>query len=385
MSTSNHDILVLVAAGSVNTGPVKGILQFIQNINETDINFHLFNFWRINNPVPDPFEQETLKLGIPCNFIRMGHNNYPLMVMDAVRAVKSRNISIIQTHGYKPSFIGFCIKHLCGIRWICFMHGTTAENRKTKLYNFMDCLFQRFADQVVLVSESQRSKVPGGSDIRRVSVIHNSVDINRPVSISEKVESTRKLLKVPDNACLLAVVGRLSPEKGVDVFIDAFCNVLSVNKHIYAVIVGDGQEKVNLLAQAADKNCMERIFFVGHSSTPGDFMSRADIIVIPSRSEGIPNVALEAMALGKPVIATSVGGTPEIIEHEKSGLLVPTEQPEAMANEILRLINDPNLAERLSKCAHLRVKEHFSVESRCNKLVELYRSKKRNNGVFDNT
>jgi len=374
MTKPKYNIFVLVAADSVNTGPVKGVLQFIQNIKEFEIEFHLFNFQWHNAQTPTRFEQDTLNLGISCDFISMKHHNYFLMVRDAVRSVRSRNITIIQTHGYKPSFIGFCVKYLCGIRWICFMHGTTAENPKVKLYNLLDSILQRFADHVVLVSASQRSRIPGGSDVRRVSVIHNAVNINHPVSTSEKAGHLRASLRVPDDACLIAVVGRLSPEKGIDVFIDALCHAMAVKENIYAVIVGDGQEREALIAQAKEKKCEEQIFFVGHTSTPGDYMIEADIILLPSRSEGIPNVALEAMALGKPVIATAVGGTPEVIEHEKSGLLVPSEQPEEMARAILRVINDPDLAKRLSQGAIVRVKEHFSIESRCNRLIEMYRS-----------
>jgi glycosyltransferase involved in cell wall biosynthesis len=374
MNSPKHNILVLVAARSANAGPVKGILQFMQNIRESDITFHLFNFRMSNKSTPMKFEQETLKFGIPCGFILMQRYNFILMVVDAIRTVKSRNVNIIQTHGYKPTFIGFCIKYLCGIRWICFMHGTTAENRKVKFYNLLDCVLQRFADQVVLVSESQRSKILGGTDIRRVSVIHNAVNINQPVSVSDKTEYLRQYLKIPDGAYLIAVVGRLSPEKGVDVFIDAFSRAMVINEQIYAVIVGDGQERESLTAQTANQCCTERVFFVGHSNTPGDYMTQADMIVLPSRSEGIPNVALEAMALGKPVIATAVGGTPEVIVDGESGLLVPSEQPEVMAQAILQVVNDSELAKRLSAGARKRVKERFSVESRCNKLIELYRA-----------
>jgi glycosyltransferase involved in cell wall biosynthesis len=124
--------------------------------------------------------------------------------------------------------------------------------------------------------------------------------------------------------------------------------------------------------QAEELDVANRIRFVGHTKTPGDYMAGADIVVLPSRSEGIPNVALEAMAQGKPVIATAVGGVPEVIEDGKSGLLIPSENAEVMAQTILRLINDSGCSERISKNGLLRVKECFSVAIRCNEIVGLY-------------
>lgn len=367
--------MVLVAASTINTGPVKGILQFIRNIRETGIRFHLFNFWRHDNPVHDPFAEATLEQGITCKFIRLGRHNYPLMIADTIQAIRANNITIIQTHGFKPSFLGFCAKYLCGIKWVCFMHGTTAENAKVRVYNWIDNYWQRLADVTVLVSENQRGTIWGGQDRDRVRVLHNAVDVERPVKVSaDAAISLRERLGLGPEDRIIVVVGRLSPEKGVDVFMHSLRIVLQSQPCVHGVIVGDGQEKVSLMDLVSRLDLKQNVWFAGFTDTPGDYMIDADAIVLPSRSEGIPNVALEAMALGKPVVATAVGGTPEVIEHEKSGLLVPSEQPDAMASAIHRLCTDQDLVNRLRAGASQRVREHFSVEARCGKLLEIYRS-----------
>ncbi len=364
--------MVLVAAANINAGPVKGILQFIRNIKNENVEFLLFNFWQHNNPVPDPFEAETLKLGIPCKFIRMGRHNYLLMILDTIRAIRENNITIFQTHGFKPAFLGLCAKILCNAKWICFMHGTTAENAKVRMYNLMNNLMQRFADRTVLVTENQRPKIWGGYNKKRVKVLHNAVDINHPVKLSENHVPIRESLSLPLTSKTIVVVGRLSPEKGIDIFLQALSVVAKENPNICGIIVGDGQEKEALTKQAAFLGISDKVRFVGFTNTPGDFMIDSDMIVLPSRSEGIPNVALEAMALGKPVVATAVGGTPEVIEHEKSGLLVPSENPQGMAQAILRVLNNKDLCVSLSQNALAQVREKFSIESRCSKLIEIY-------------
>jgi glycosyltransferase involved in cell wall biosynthesis len=102
-------------------------------------------------------------------------------------------------------------------------------------------------------------------------------------------------------------------------------------------------------------------------------MAEAKTIVLPSRSEGIPNVALEALALQIPVVATSVGGIPEVIIHEDSGILVPSENPRALADAVRRILADPDFSERMASNGFRRVCEEFSVEARCRKVFEMYR------------
>lgn len=254
------------------------------------------------------------------------------------------------------------------------MHGTTAENSKVGFYNFIDNCVQRFADVTVLVAENQRLKTFGGNDLHRVRVLHNAVDVDQPVKVTPGILSFRQQHGIAPGEKVIVVVGRLSPEKGVDVFIRSMQMVLQVNPCVRAVIVGEGQEKEFLVNLALKLGFEKRVLFTGFTDTPGDYMVDADIVVLPSRSEGIPNVALEAMALGKPVIATAAGGTPEVVEHEQSGLLIPSDQPEALAQAILRICHDPELADRLREGARKRVRDYFSVEARCGKLVEVYRS-----------
>ena len=120
----------------------------------------------------------------------------------------------------------------------------------------------------------------------------------------------------------------------MDVFLRAFRLVVRQVAGVRALIVGDGGERPSLESLARGLGLERDVLFVGYTSTPGDYLLAADVVVLPSRSECLPNVALEAMALGKPVVATSVGGVPEVIEDGRSGLLVPSEDEAALAERL---------------------------------------------------
>ncbi len=254
------------------------------------------------------------------------------------------------------------------------MHGTTSENIKVKLYNLVDNMLQLAAHRTVLVSNAQRKKVFGGQNVRRVHVLHNAVDISRPMPRSAAPpRSVREIAGIPEDARIVVAVGRFSPEKGMDMLIEAFALLICQVKNVHLLLVGDGQEGPALDAQVVRHGLTGIVHFLGYSATPGDYVAEADVVALPSRSEGIPNVVLEAMAMGKPVVATTVGGVPEIIEDGMSGRLVPPEQPVLFAHGLADVLTDQELYQRFAVEGKRRVQEFFSIEARVGRLEDLYR------------
>jgi len=364
-------VMMIISAGNV-TGPVKGIFQLIENSDSREVDFHLYGF-RCDGTKEGDFLAAACERGIPVRFFVQRKRSYLDLVQQVVREIREERFAIVQTHGYKPTFLGFFARMFCRVKWVCFMHGTTTENLKARFYNFIDNILQTAADRTVLVSHSQRRLVFGGRNLRRVQVVHNAVDLRKPMPRSAHPQPLRERFAIPDKGKIVAALGRFSPEKGMDVLLDAFALLAKREcANVHLVLVGDGQQRSALERQCSELRIDEMVHFAGYSETPGDLVAEADVLALPSRSEGIPNVALEAMALGKPVVATAVGGVPEIIEDGVSGRLVPSERPDLMACALGEVLNDTNLYRRLAAEGNRRVAGTFGIRSRVSHMQALY-------------
>jgi glycosyltransferase involved in cell wall biosynthesis len=169
----------------------------------------------------------------------------------------------------------------------------------------------------------------------------------------------------------IAVVGRLSPEKGVDVFLEAAAILMKRGISFSALVAGDGPERAALGDLAAALALSDRVRFLGRVSDMGSLYSGIDLLVIPSRSEGLPSVLLEALAADVAVVATRVGAIPEVLASPLTGALVPPESPDQLADAIetaLRSLDNPD-----ARAARALAADAYSQESRANALMALYR------------
>lgn len=364
------NVMLLVATDDVS-GPMKGIVQLIENINDVDCNFYLYNF-KYRDVNHTNFVNYMNINAIPVKFLIQNRNGYFSLIRQVLLEVNKYKFDVIQTHGFKPTFVGFFSRLFCGARWVCFMHGATNENLKIRIYNLVDNLLQLAAHRTVLVSEAQRKLIYGGSNTHRVHVLNNAVDMNYPMPLSGNHRSVRKMFNLPDESKIVVTIGRFSPEKGIDILLDSFFLLVREIDNIHLVLVGDGQERAALEAQVRQLKLTDVVHFAGYTKTPGDYMADANVFVLSSRSEGIPNVVLEAMAMGKPVVATAVGGVPEIIEDGINGRLVSPEQPHLLAQVIAEVLTDHEQTQRLALAGKKRVQDFFSIDARVAKLKTLY-------------
>lgn len=370
VTNARPKVLIVTTARDVS-GPVKGVFQFLNSL-DGEIDYYLYNI-RSNSTCCQLLEQGAVKAGVELHSFDHSHRFSTGLLGAVSEFVDKHNIDIIQTHGYKPSIFGFYIRLRARIPWVCFFHGLTTENMKVRVYHLIDKISHLFASRLIIISDAMRNQVFSRLNKNRTTVIRNAVELPANIDRQNKKESFLKELEIHPDRKLLVVVGRLSPEKGVDVFMEAFAELYETEKAVHAVIVGDGQERGDLEQLAKKLDCEKGVSFTGFRSSVAEFIQSATIVVIPSRSEGIPNVLLEAMSFGRAVVATSVGGIPEVVQHKKEALLVEPERPTKLASAIKELLDDATMRESLARAGRKKVEENFSPEARKQQILSVYR------------
>ncbi|MEP6714674.1 MAG: glycosyltransferase family 4 protein [Terriglobia bacterium] len=355
----NKNLLVFIEAATV-TGPAKNLLDFCR-VPNLPLNIRIATFSR--NGGDNEFVRAFRNAGVDVTVIPEKGSFDPGITKAMAALIADFKPAIIQTHAVKSHFV----LALSGLRkrakWVAFHHGYTSPDLKMRVYNQLDRWSLRKPDRLVTVSEAfKRQLVAQGVDSSRISILQNSVSPDWAESVR-----TARLRLTPGNAKTILAIGRLSREKAHSDLIAAFHILRRDQPTARLIIVGDGPERANLERMAG-----QGITFFGQTLDVASRFAEADVMVLPSITEGSPNVLLEAMACGVPSVATSVGGVPEIVTDGESALLVPARDPEQLAAAIARLLTDQTLSQKIVTKALDLIRLHHSVESRAQWLCGLY-------------
>lgn len=378
-------ILSIVEATNINA-VAKGVLEFYRSARElgrTAPEFPsiegcavTFDRRRDYNGPPNDFVTAAGELGLDVELIPE-RRRFDLSVIPSLRSViESRQPDLLVTHSVKSHFLVWRSRLWRKYPWVAFHHGYTDTDRKMRLYNRLDRWSLPHADRLVTVCRAFAQDLMGstGVSVEKISVQHNAIRRQPSVSPAD-IETLRNRLGIADDERVVLSVGRLSREKAHIDLLDGFNRLREAKPKISCklIIVGDGSERARLEAIAASLGCKERVIFTGQVSDVHTFYALADVFVLPSHSEGSPNVLLEAMAANLPVVATAVGGVPEIVENNERALLVPPNDPPSLATAIARLLTDRELAQRLTANAALLVDTRYTPENYVRSLVEIFR------------
>jgi len=367
-------VLKIMEAASV-TGPAGNVIRFCKHahaLGEIDITiaaFHRSPGTGAGTPW-NAFFDALAGAGIEYDVIRE-KRRFDLGVVEQIREiVNRRNPDIIATHATKSHFLFRYSGLHRSYPWIAFHHGYTSEDTKMRLYTQLDRWSLPAARRVVTVCDpfAKMLAETRGVSSERILVLPNSMDPAPPPD-PEKMQELSRSLGLPENARVILSIGRLSTEKAQIDLLQAFA--LMKTPDLRLVLVGNGIDRGRLVNAAATLGIAGQTIFAGQHRDVWPFYDLADIFVLPSLSEGSPNVLLEAMMAQAPVVATAVGGVPETVEHESSALLVPPRDPEKLAEAMRRLLDSPELRARLAANAFARVKEHFSPEAYYERLRQI--------------
>ncbi|MHB8773321.1 MAG: glycosyltransferase [Syntrophales bacterium] len=351
-------------------GPEKQILEHARRLNPARFSFTLVSFVERGNL--NELLQAAKNGGIRCRELRTGNPFNPSAIRHLVKMLREEKTDLLVTHGYKSNVVGRIATRIAGIPMIALSRGWTGENRKIRLYEALDKRFLHLADHVVAVSGGQREKILAlGVPELRVSVIHNAIDLRDGANLPGG--ALRKEFGIPEGATVVVSAGRLSPEKNFECLIRAASRVIREMPEVFFLVFGEGFLRPELERAVCEAGIEGRFRFPGFRKDFPAMIQDADLFVLPSFTEGLPNVVLEAFAQERAVVATSVGGTPEVVEHGRSGILLqdPSDQ-EAMAAAILDLLRDAELRRRMGAAGKDDVKRMFNLESQTASYEKLY-------------
>lgn len=258
--------------------------------------------------------------------------------------------------------------------WVAWNHGYTATSLLDRTYSQLDRWSLPAAFRAVTVCGPFADRMAAlGLQRNDITVLHNFVKpFRRPPE--EEVRNARIRIGLSDTEVVILAAGRLSREKGQADLLAATAQLAQMGdlSPFRIVIVGDGPERDALSRQAETLRIGHKVVFAGFQREMAPYFAMACMLALPSHSEGSPNVVLEAMAAGLPIAATNVGGVPEILEHGKTGLLVPARDPAAMAAAIRELLTDSELGQRLGESAQAEAYRGYTLESYRQRLVRFY-------------
>lgn len=377
-------ILSIVEATTINA-VAKSVLEFHRTAREharefTDfpaIEGSIVTFERrgADSGSPNPFLAVARELGLDVDVIPE-RRRFDLSVIPALRnVVDNRGPGIVVTHSVKSHFVLWRSRIWQAYPWVAFHHGYTITDLKMRVYNRVDSWSLPKADRLVTVCHAFVQELVGaGVPLESIAVQHNSIRPQQRASEAD-VAALKNRLGIADDERVLLAVGRLSREKAHIDLVEAFKRLRDTNPQLKCklVIVGDGPERARLETAAELSGCKDLIIFAGQVSDVQSFYAASDVLVLPSHSEGSPYVLLEAMAAELPIVATMVGGVPEMVENNESALLVAANDPSSMAAAILRILTDKEMAHRLAANASALVTTQYSPEKYVRSLFGLYR------------
>jgi glycosyltransferase involved in cell wall biosynthesis len=381
-------LLCLMEATTV-TGPAKNLLNFCRLMRSPEFATHgappvevaIVTFDRArddadngnNQCAPNAFVAAARGAGIAIEVIPERFR-FDTRVIAALREIVDRRApDIVQTHMVKSHFLF----KLAGLGkkypWIAYHHGYTTTNLKMQFYNQLNRWTLPSANVVITVCEDFAKQLSrAGVRKSRIVVNHNSVDAPRNVT-SEERQTLRDKLGIAADERILVAVGRLSKEKGHAELLESIAILREANASLKfkLLIVGEGPEQAGLQSTVEARALTSNVIFVGQVDDIAPFYAITDVLALPSHSEGSPNVLLEGMAAGLPVVATRVGGVPEIVVPEESALVVPARDPQQFAAALHRVLTQPEFARTLSANAMARVAD-FSSEAYALSLIRVY-------------
>jgi len=316
---------------------------------------------------------EFERAGIPVAVKYFKGRWHPASLYRLASYMREQRIDIVHTHMYRPNISGVLAAKLAGIP-IIISHIHSLNHWDTTRQLHMDARVARFRDKIIMVSEVIRKSYISRTKVaaKKCTVIYNGIDL-AGYEAGAFVPLPKEELGIGRQDKVVGIVARLSPEKDHVTFIQAARRIKNDLSNVKFLIVGPDEAKLlpRLKKMSVDLGLADDIIFMGLRSDIPRILSLLDVSVLSSTREGFPIILLESMAAGAPMAATDVGGNAEAIADGKTGFLAPPKSPELLAEAILKILRNPEVAASMKQAALQRAKS-FTLDTMVRKIEALY-------------
>ena len=285
--------------------------------------------------------------------------------------IKEHSIDVVHCHQYTPFCYGAIAALRLAVQVIFTEHGRFHPDRFTWKRRVVNQLFYRLADEITCISNATRMALDEFEWIpkKRIQVIYNGVAaVERP----SDAQAIRRKLGIAQTALVLGTISRFDPIKNQIMMLDALSEIRKTHDDCVLIMAGDGPERAALESRVQELGISDHVHFTGFITDIAAHLNAIDFFLLTSFSEGTSMTLLEAMSVGKVVIATSVGGNVEVVENGVSGVLISSDDTAALVANVLRLSNDATEVQRLSEGAVAAYSQRFSVEQMVAGYENLY-------------
>ncbi len=291
--------------------------------------------------------------------------------------LRRQRIALVNSHLFYSTLFAAPLARLAGVPIVIeTTHGPEAWRQGWfKRSGIVDRWIERLVTANIAVSEANRRYLVRQKryPAHKVHVIPNGRDLAKFARADEsQVSALRTRLGIGESDRVILSVGRLEPQKDPLCLIEAFARVTTTFAAARLILVGDGSLRPRLEEFVAGRGLRSRVLFCGFQPDVTAFYHLAEIVALTSLYEGMPLVAIEAGAAARPLVATAVDGTTEVVEHGRTGCLVPPQDPQAVADAVCRLLADPQEAARMGWAAKERIQRYFSFERQLQDTIALF-------------
>lgn len=317
--------------------------------------------------------------GIDVRLIDERSNSFFKIVNEADNFCRKKQIDLVHSHRYKENIVAAHLKKRGATNHIIqTIHGEGEpfkgiDRIKATISTTLNRYYtQRNFDRIITVSEDLKSRTKAWFVPERISAIHNSINL-QDITPSKDATKLKSELGIEANRPVIGTAGRLVPVKGYDTLLETAQLVCASHPETVFVLAGDGPLRSELEAKCKELNLSDNFKFLGFRHDIIDLTNMLDIFIMSSHNEGIPVILLEAMSMAKPVVATSVGGIPEVIQDGKAGFLVSPGDPQALCRACLKLLENDELKRTFGENGKERIEAKFQVAQQAERVAAVYR------------